>query len=218
MDALTPDIIAKGFATYLVLLFSISLHESAHAWAALKNGDDTAARLGRISLNPLVHIDPIGTVLIPLLQILWGGIPMFGWAKPTPVFAGHFKRLAKGHVQVAGAGPASNFLLATLMLVVFYMSRRIGLAYERDSLLLYVLIEGVFINFVLGVFNLIPLPPLDGSWIASWGLPRSLGDQYDRYVAPYGQFVLILLVVSPALRVILTPVQWFVQLILNALA
>jgi Zn-dependent protease len=105
---LTPEQILYGLTAYVVLLLAISVHESAHAWAAFRMGDDTAARLGRISLNPLDHIDPIGTVLIPLIQIFWGGIPMFGWAKPTPVFAANFRRLARGHVVVAGAGPAAN--------------------------------------------------------------------------------------------------------------
>jgi Zn-dependent protease len=216
VDALTPDI-ARILAAYLVLLFSISLHESAHAWAALKNGDDTAARLGRISLNPFVHIDPVGTVLLPLIPVLWGGAPLFGWAKPTPVLASNFRQLARGQVQVAGAGPASNFLLAILLVVAFYISRRLGLANHPDSMLLYVLAQGVYINAVLSVFNMIPLPPLDGSWIASWGLPRSLGDQYDRIIAPYGQWLLILLLVSPALAVILAPVRWLVELVLNTL-
>jgi Zn-dependent protease len=216
VNELTPDIVARILAAYFVLLFSLSLHESAHAWAALKNGDDTAARLGRISLNPFVHIDPIGTVVLPLFLALWN-MPMFGWAKPTPVLSANFKQLSRGQVQVAGAGPASNFLLAIVLLAVFYVSRRLGLAYHPDSLLLHILAQGVFINAILCVFNLIPLPPLDGSWIASWGLPRSLGDQYDRYVAPYGQWVLLLLLISPALSVILAPVKWIVETALNVL-
>ena len=103
MFDLTPEKIAMGLTTYVVLLFSLSVHESAHGWMALQMGDDTALREGRISLNPLVHIDPIGTLLIPLLQIFGAGIPLLGWAKPTPVGAHNFRKLARGHILVAGA-------------------------------------------------------------------------------------------------------------------
>ncbi len=106
MLELTPERIALALMGYVVLLFSLSVHESAHGWMALRMGDDTAARQGRITLNPLSHIDPFGTVLIPLLQFLYSGIPLLGWAKPTPVGAHNFRRLARGHVLVALAGPA----------------------------------------------------------------------------------------------------------------
>ena len=212
---LTPQRIAEGLTFYVVLLFSLSVHESAHAWAALKNGDDTAAREGRISLNPLVHIDPIGTVLIPLAQIFWGGIPLLGWAKPTPVFAGHFRRLARGHILVAGAGPASNFLLAFLFTAALSVVRRMGLAPEIGGPLSMVLGRAVVLNVALALFNLIPLPPLDGSWIASWGLPRSIAEHYDRIAEPYGQWILMGLFFTGALSWILAP---FMSVILAVLS
>ncbi len=114
MPELTAERIAMALMGYVVLLFSLSVHESAHAWMALRMGDDTAARQGRITLNPLPHIDPFGTLLIPLLQFLYTGIPLLGWAKPTPVAAHNFRQLSRGHVLVALAGPASNLLLALL--------------------------------------------------------------------------------------------------------
>jgi Zn-dependent protease len=193
------------------MLFAISVHESAHAWAALQNGDDTAARLGRISLNPLDHIDPIGTVLIPLIQIVYsGGVGMIGWAKPTPVFAGNFRRLTRGHILVAAAGPASNLLLALLFTAALYVARAFGLPLEQPlGFVAVVLLQSISINVVLCVFNLIPLPPLDGSWIASWGLPRSIAAQYDRIAEPYGQWILLLLVLSGGLGWLLGPVVHF---------
>ena len=119
--------LALGLTNYLVLLFSLSFHESAHAWMALRLGDDTAASLGRITLNPMSHIDPFGTVLMPLLQI-FGGSPVIGWAKPTPYDPGRFRRdvsLRRGHISVAAVGPLSNLLLAFVFAVLFAVIIRI---------------------------------------------------------------------------------------------
>jgi Zn-dependent protease len=200
---LTPDRIAMGLTYYVVLLFSLSVHESAHGWMALRVGDDTAARQGRITLNPLAHIDPIGTVLIPALQIFWGGVPLLGWAKPTPVGAQNFSKLARGHVLVAGAGPASNILLAVLFTGALYVGRHSG-ARESDAVLA-LLNTGVYMNVVLALFNLVPLPPLDGSWVASWGLPRNVASRYDRVVEPYGQWILLILFATGVLGWLLSP-------------
>jgi Zn-dependent protease len=215
---LTQESIAYGFTSYVVLLLAISVHESAHAWAALKNGDDTAARMGRISLNPLDHIDPIGTVLIPLAQIFWGGIPMLAWAKPTPVYAGNFRKLARGLILVAGAGPASNLILALIFVVAFALAARLGTPMVADNPVAVFLFRGVSINIALCLFNLVPLPPLDGSWIASWGLPRSIAVHYDRLVEPYGQWILLLLVFSGILGRLLTPLILFAHRLFFSLA
>jgi Zn-dependent protease len=203
---LTPDKIAMGLTTYVVLLFSLSVHESAHGWMALRMGDDTAARQGRISLNPVVHIDPIGTLLIPLIQIFGSGIPLLGWAKPTPVGAHNFRRLARGHMLVAGAGPVSNLLLAFLFTAVLYVAVRVGINDPQTNPLAFILVSGVSMNVVLAVFNLVPLPPLDGSWIASWGLPRSIANHYDRVMEPYGQFILLILFVTGVLGIVTAPI------------
>ena len=190
---ITPEAFALGITTYVVLLFSLSVHESAHGYMAYRMGDDTARLQGRVDLNPLVHIDPVGTVLIPLLQIFWGGVPLLGWAKPTPVGAHNFRRLARGHVLVAGAGPASNLLLAILFTLALFVTRRAGLIEGGRDVLFVVLAVGIQMNVALALFNLIPVPPLDGSWIASWGLPRPIADRYDRLVEPFGQWLLLAL-------------------------
>jgi Zn-dependent protease len=203
LPELTQERLAWGLTYYVVLLFSLSVHESAHGWMALRLGDDTAARQGRVTLNPLSHIDPVGTLLIPMLQIFWGGVPLLGWAKPTPVGAHNFKRLARGHVLVAGAGPASNLLLALLFTAALFLGLRSG-AREIEPVMA-LLTTGVQMNVVLALFNLVPLPPLDGSWVASWGLPRTLSEPYDRIVQPYGQWILLALFVTGALGWVLSP-------------
>jgi Zn-dependent protease len=203
LPELTPDRIAWGLTYYVVLLFSLSVHESAHGWMALHMGDDTAARQGRVTLNPLSHIDPVGTVLIPLLQIFWGGVPLLGWAKPTPVGAQNFRRLARGHLLVAAAGPASNVILAVLFTAGLFLGLRSG-ARESEPVMA-ILNTGVQMNVVLALFNLVPLPPLDGSWVASWGLPRSIAARYDRVVEPYGQWILLILFATGVLGWLLSP-------------
>jgi len=193
---LMSERIAFALMGYVVLLFSLSVHESAHGWMALQMGDDTAARQGRITLNPLSHIDPFGTVLIPLLQFLYSGIPLLGWARPTPVAGHNFRRLARGHVLVALAGPLSNLMLAVVFTAgLFVALRYFDLPWDprEPELAVMLLTVGIQMNVVLALFNLVPLPPLDGSWIASWGLPRSISEPYDRIMEPYGQWILLAL-------------------------
>jgi Zn-dependent protease len=204
---LSPERIAWALTYGVVLLFSLTVHECAHAWVALLQGDDTAARQGRITLNPGPHIDPIGTLLIPALQILGTGIPLMGWAKPVPVSAQNFRRLSRGHILVSGAGPLSNLVLAlffTLGLVGAYLVRA-----EPDGPMMALVTAGIQMNVMLALLNLVPLPPLDGSWVVSWGLPRRFGSAYDRMVEPYGQWILLVLFATGALGfVLLPPVQW----------
>jgi Zn-dependent protease len=165
----------------IVFLFAISVHESAHAWMASRRGDPTARMLGRVTLNPIKHIDPIGTVLLPVIAAI-SHFPMIGWAKPTPVDPRNFKNPVLDDILTAVAGPVSNFLVATCALLVLLLiklssplGRQIvfGVPYgtispemnsvlEPSSLLLYELMR---INIILGVFNLIPVPPLDGSHV-----------------------------------------------------
>ena len=206
---LTPDRIVLGLTTYIVLLFSLSFHEAAHAWAALRMGDDTALRAGRLTLNPLVHIDPIGTVLLPLVAFFSMGTPIFGWAKPTPYNPANFRRdqtLAAGHVAVAGAGPISNLLLAVLFTGALFAYLRLGGDTSRNPALL-LLLAGIEINVLLAVFNLMPLPPLDGSKVAAYGLPRDIAEAYLRFVAPYGGWILLLLFATGALGAVLGPIE-----------
>ena len=196
-----------GLTAYVVLLFSLSVHESAHAWMAHKMGDDTALSLGRVSLNPLVHIDPIGTVLFPLIQI-FTGIPTLGWAKPTPYNPTNFRRdvsMRQGHMLVAGAGPVSNFLLALLFTGAFFVMVRSGVRLEEGQPLVMLVVSGIQMNVVLAIFNLVPLPPLDGSWVASWGLPRDIAARYDSVAEPYGQWILLALFATGILGWLLSP-------------
>ncbi|HEU0093585.1 MAG TPA: site-2 protease family protein [Vicinamibacteria bacterium] len=212
MSDLTPQHIALGLTTYVVLLFSLSFHESAHAWMAWRLGDDTAKNLGRVSLNPIVHIDPIGTLLFPLIQI-FTNVPLLGWAKPTPYNPANFRRdvsMRKGHMLVAAAGPVSNFLLALLFTGILLVIIKLGLVDSEQDFLLHLMTLGIELNVLLAVFNLIPIPPLDGSKVASFGLPGDLGERYDRIVGPYGFMILMLLLISGAFAYVVYPVQQFI--------
>jgi Zn-dependent protease len=212
---LTPEHIALGLTTYVVLLFSLSFHESAHAWMASKLGDDTAKNLGRVSLNPIVHMDPIGTLLFPLIQI-FTSVPLLGWAKPTPYNPANFRRevtMRKGHVLVAAAGPVSNFLLAILFGALLVALARGGVS--LDSFPATLALMGIQLNVALAVFNLVPIPPLDGSKVASFGLRGDLGEKYDRAVGPYGFVILMLLLMTGALSYIMRPIQLIIYAIIG---
>jgi Zn-dependent protease len=220
VQQLTPEGIAMGLTAYVVLLFSLSVHESAHAWMAHKMGDDTALQLGRVSLNPIVHIDPIGTVLFPLIQI-FGGIPTLGWAKPTPYNPANFRRdvsLRQGHMAVAAAGPVSNLLLALLFTAAFFVVVRSGAALEQHNPLVRIPIAGIQMNVILAIFNLVPIPPLDGSKVASYGLPGQAGERYDRVMEPYGYMILLILMFTGLLGHLISPITNWVYWTLVRLA
>jgi len=205
----TPQHFAQAITAYVVLLFSLSVHESAHAWTASRLGDDTARDLGRVTLNPIAHMDPVGTVLMPLLMFLSGGLPLLAWAKPTPYNPANFRRdvpLRRGHMLVAGAGPLSNFVLALVFTAVLYVVARAGASQGPAHPLLTIASLGVELNVLLAVFNLFPIPPLDGSKVASFGLPGTIGERYDRVIGPYGFAILLVLVMSGLLWRILGPI------------
>jgi Zn-dependent protease len=210
--------LALGLTSFVVLLFSLSFHEAAHAWMARRLGDRTAEHEGRITLNPIAHIDPIGTVLVPLLQIFAAGIPFLAWAKPTPYNPGNFNRevsMARGHVLVAGAGPVSNFVLATVFTALMFVAVRAGIIGALGDAGASLLAIGIQVNVGLGLFNLFPLPPLDGSKVASWGLPRPLGERYDRVFEPFGPWLLLILVITGVLGFVLRPIQYLVLAVIN---
>jgi len=200
-----------------VLLFSLSVHESAHALTALMEGDPTAQSQGRISLNPLVHIDIIGTIVMPLLMI-FTGVPLLGWAKPTPVDPRYFKNLKRGQIIVSGAGPVSNLLLAVLFTAGLFVAVRVIAEPTATHPVILFLMLGVQLNVLLAIFNLVPLPPLDGSHIFQWALPNGLGHRYVRAIGPYGGYILLALVMTGALFKVLSPVLDFVLGFLYGLA
>ena len=196
------EYLIQTLAIYAIpVLLAITLHEAAHGYVARHFGDSTAYLAGRISLNPLRHIDPIGTVLVPLLTMLAGGI-LFGWAKPVPVNFGRLRHPKRDMLWVAAAGPGSNLVMAILWALAF----RFATAFpESISVPLTLMAQaGVMINVVLMVLNLFPLPPLDGGRIAVSLLPQPYAYRYAQ-VERYGFIILIVLLFTGILGKILGP-------------
>lgn len=184
------------------ILFAITLHEAAHGYVARHFGDMTAYQQGRISLNPMRHIDLVGTILLPLLTLVLGGI-LFGWAKPVPVNFSALRRPKQDMLWVALAGPASNLVMALGWATFYKMAWLSPGNYFAEPLLEMALI-GIKINVVLMVLNLLPLPPLDGGRVAVSLLPHRQAYQLSR-IEPYGMFILIFLAITPVLSMILSP-------------
>ena len=198
IDQLIQTIALAG----IPVLFAITLHEAAHGYVARHFGDMTAYQAGRISLNPLRHIDPVGTVLLPLLTLWMGGI-LFGWAKPVPVNFAALRRPKQDMLWVAIAGPASNLVMALGWALIYKMGLLFPENYFAEPML-GMAMWGIKINVVLMVLNLLPLPPLDGGRVAVSLLPHRQAFQLAK-IEPYGMFILIFLAITPVLSLILSP-------------
>jgi Zn-dependent protease len=196
---------------FLVLIFSLTVHEAAHAWSAWRLGDPTARSLGRLSLNPAVHVDPLGTLLLPGLAIAMGA-PVIGWARPVPVNVRALRHGRRDFVLVSAAGPGSNLALALLAaagLAAFGAS-----LYETAPLLVEGLYAALRINLLLAVFNMIPLPPLDGGNVLGGILPPGALATFER-VRPWGIFILYGMMLTGTLGLVIGPPYVFLLRLLT---
>ena len=198
--------LTQVFFIFLVVLLSLTVHEAAHAWTAERLGDSTARSLGRVSLNPAVHIDPIGTILFPLIALVTG-VPVLGWAKPVPVDIRNLRANWKEkYMVIAAAGPASNIVLAAIASVVLLSlgTENQFLDSGRENPFALFLRRMVVINVYLAVFNMIPIPPLDGGNVLSGLLRGPISDLYDR-LRPWGFLILYVLLFTNMLGAIIDP-------------
>lgn len=197
----------------LPAIFAITIHEVAHGYMAYRLGDKTAKMLGRLSLNPLKHIDFLGTVFIPLLLIFFSGI-IFGWAKPVPLNVKNLSNIKRDTALIALCGPLSNFAMAILW-AIFAKVSTLGLNLSSSIALplIFMGIAGVKVNVFLAILNLLPLPPLDGGHVISGILPNKVAEKYIK-IAPFGIFILLILLVTGTLGTILHPVTSLLSAIL----
>jgi Zn-dependent protease len=212
--------IQSTIVSLFALLFAITVHEAAHAWAAMKFGDPTASSMGRVSLNPLAHIDPIGTVLLPLILVYVLHAPAFGWAKPVMVNPRNLRHPRRDNLWISFAGPAANLVTATIsLLLILAIKAASPKAIEFLAIFLngqvasslplgifaLILFYLVFVNCYLAVFNLIPVPPLDGSGVLSGLLSYEAAAAYER-LRPYGFIIVMGLIVLGALDLVMRPI------------
>ena len=214
----------EAFILILVLIASVVVHEVAHAWQALKEGDRTAEQLGRITLNPIPHLDLLGSFIVPVLLYLSGSGIFFGWAKPVPVNPANYRDYVLGDIRVSLAGIVSNLILAAistvLMAFLVVAESEFALPSGMADFAFLTLDYGIMINLVLAFFNLVPIPPLDGSHVIAHAMPDRLAKQY-RHFGQYGILALmgIIYLVPGALRLVFGPVyfvremaDWFIRL------
>jgi len=203
--------VAQIFIDLSVLLFSLTVHEMAHAWTADRAGDPTARRLGRVSLNPVVHADPIGTILFPLIAMV-SGAPLIGWAKPVPVNLRYLHHPRRDYMLVAAAGPVSNLVLAifaAILLAIVPVSPQTMGESNVSVPIATLLTRLVNLNVLLAVFNMLPIPPLDGGNVLAGLLPPNFAELFNK-IRPYGFVLLYALILSNGFRLIVVPPYEFI--------
>lgn len=215
MDFNNP--VVKVIISVVPIVIAITFHEVAHGYMAYRLGDPTAKALGRLSLDPLKHVDPVGTVVLPIMLYLLG-MPVFGWAKPVPIGVRNFKNLRRDMALTGAAGPAMNLALALLsvILIRFLLLPLGGVipegVYMGFSQLLW---TSAIINIWLAAFNLIPVPPFDGSRVLAGLVPRHMANAIDR-LEPYGMIILFVMILTGIYRVIVMPLyELFYSIIIN---
>ncbi len=210
-----------------ILLFSVVIHELAHGWMALKLGDPTAKMMGRLTLNPIPHIDLIGSIIVPLFSLIMAGQIFIAWAKPVPVNPLNFSNYRRDDILVSVVGPLSNLVLAFLCTLLFIVTGIISpyfvhinpLFEQGFNFLLSMFAGGITLNIVLGVFNLIPIPPLDGSHVIASLLPEDLNQNYQR-IGFFGIFIILILMRWPPfhflfiniIKTLTTPFQMIINI------
>ncbi len=193
--------VLQTIAVYAIpVLFAITVHEAAHGYVARMFGDNTAYVLGRVTLNPVKHIDPIGTIVLPLGMALFTPF-IFGWAKPVPVDWSSLRRPKRDMIWVAAAGPGVNLVMAILWAILYNVLQAVGV---QELFFFKVAQAGVSVNLVIMALNLLPIPPLDGGRIVAGLLPRNLSNAYSR-IEPFGLFIIVGLLVTGALSFVLQP-------------
>lgn len=188
-----------------ILFFSIILHEYAHGYIACRNGDDTAYVLGRLTFNPLKHIDLVGSIIVPLFCIT-SGLPIFGWAKPVPVNPYNLNNIRDDMAKVAFAGPAANLIL--VLISVLFLKLTVMFT-PGSTILMRVFVCSIAINLILALFNLMPIPPLDGSKIVARFLPINAANKYMRFER-YGMLLVVILILTGLFKTVLVPVFYFI--------